>query len=90
MSSPWQATSSEDRVDDVGAFAQNLVVPESRDREALRLEPSVARGVAPVIDVLRAIAFDDELAVEADEVDNEVAERNLSAPFRLGETSIAQ
>jgi hypothetical protein len=66
------------------------VVPESRDREALCLEPSVARGVAPVIDVLRAVAFDDEPALETDEIDDEVAEWNLSAPFRLSQTPIAQ
>jgi hypothetical protein len=69
---------------------QNFVVPESCDRETLRLKPRVARGVRSTFGVLGAVAFDDDAMFETDEIDDEVADGNLAPPLRLREPSIAQ
>jgi hypothetical protein len=38
--------------------------------------------------MLRPIAFDDDPTFETDEVDDEIAERELPSPLRLGEPAI--
>jgi hypothetical protein len=58
------------------------VVPKPRDREPLRLKPSVTPNVSTAFGMLSAIAFDDEAIFEADKIGDVGADRNLPAPLR--------
>ena len=66
------------------------MVPESYDREALRAKPCIASDVISTFSMLRSVAFNDDPTFEADEIDDEIADGELTPPFRLGEPPIAQ
>jgi hypothetical protein len=57
------------------------VVPKPRDRKAIRTKPGVAPDVVATVGMLETVAFDDEAMLEADEIDDVGANRNLSAPL---------
>jgi hypothetical protein len=66
------------------------MVPESHGLETLRSKPSIARSVISTFGVLGSIALHDDAMFETDEVHDEVADGNLTTPFRLREPSITQ
>jgi hypothetical protein len=49
-------------------IAENLMVPEPQDSESLAGQPAVAGGVGLALQMLTAVEFDDDSALEADEV----------------------
>jgi hypothetical protein len=64
------------------------MVPKPRNRETLLAKPIVAQTVTTTAGMLRAVAFDDEAALEADEIDDVCADRSLTAPFRRLQSTI--
>ena len=66
------------------------MVPKSGDYETLRSQPCVTFGIISTFGVLRTIAFDDQAMLETDEIDGEIAERNLTTPFERCKPTIAQ
>jgi hypothetical protein len=70
---------SQDSLDHAIGIAENIVVPEPEHFPALTLEPNRSACVRCVVGVLTTIDFDRQLVLGAGEVDNEVAQRMLSA-----------
>jgi hypothetical protein len=68
IASPRQAALSENRIQDVLSFMQNLAVPKTSDHEPLRPKPAVTQNVVMAFGMLRTIALDDEAMFEADKV----------------------
>jgi hypothetical protein len=58
------------------------VVPKARDREPLRLKPSVTPNVSTIFGMLRAIAFDDEAIFEAGKIGDVDTDWDLTTPLR--------
>ncbi|MCS3820849.1 hypothetical protein HNP30_004239 [Chromobacterium alkanivorans] len=63
------------------SISQNIVVPEAHDAETLRLQPSVARGVAAAFMMLAAVRLYDQPRAEVDEIDDVGADYLLAAEF---------
>ena len=83
------AGSGKNRVSNASGVLQNLVIPETQDRVALRRQPCVPNGVLPALGVLRAVAFDDQQPFEAGEVDDVRSDRHLPTPFQASQPSTA-
>jgi hypothetical protein len=66
------------------------VVPKTRDREPLRLKPSVTPNVSTIFGMLRAVAFDDETMLETDKIGDVGADGNMSAPLRRLQSPASQ
>jgi len=66
------------------------MIPESRDREALLTKPLVPLRIAETFRVLRAIAFDEESMLEANEVRNVRANGDLTTPFGRLQPAVTQ
>ena len=75
--------------DPVGVL-KDIVVPEPNDAVALALEPTGAPCVAlKLSSVLTAIDFDDELALKADEIDDEPSDGRLATEKASAEFAVA-
>jgi hypothetical protein len=66
------------------------VVPKPGDGETLRSKPIIAPDVATIVGMSRAVAFDDEAMLEANEIDDIGADWNLATPFRRLQPPILQ
>jgi hypothetical protein len=62
--------------------AQYVVIPEAQQPVTARGKPRIATLVASATGVLTAIGFDDQVQIEADEVDNERANGLLAPELR--------
>jgi hypothetical protein len=74
-------------------FVKDFVVPIPQDAEALRLQPLIAHSVVlaiPFCVMLATIQFDDHPFFEADEVDNVLSQRKLTAEFHPLESAAAK
>ncbi len=81
----------EQRRDDAIGIAENVVVPEAQNLEALAFEPGRARGVrVPPARVLAAVDLDDEEALETGEIDDVTPDGRLAAEPAIVEPSVAQ
>ncbi len=71
--------------------AQHFVIPKSQHLETLRTKPV---GAATILlglpSMLTAVDFDDEAALQADEIGDVRAERDLAAKFAAGELALAK
>ena len=85
-----QASAGQDRICDADRVLQDFVVPEADDREPLFLKPGVADEVAPVVRMLRAVAFNDQTVFVAEEVRHVVPERCLTSPLEVRQAATSQ
>jgi hypothetical protein len=69
---------------------QDVVVPVSHHVKAVGFQRGFARLVGKGVDVLSAIDFNDELSVEADEIEDVALEWHLPAEFDSVEAPVAQ
>ena len=69
---------------------QDLLVPESKDGEALVYEPSVTSGIVLASGIVGAVAFNDKPLLKAGKVDNIATYRDLTSPFQGRQTPIPQ
>jgi hypothetical protein len=61
---------------------ERIIVPDSHDAEAFSLEPSRALSIMRRCDrVLATIGLDDQLPLEAHEIDDILADRSLPPEF---------
>jgi hypothetical protein len=88
--SPWQAALSENRIQHVLSFTQNLVVPKTSDHEPLRPKPAVTQNVVMAFDMLRTIALDDKAMFEAGKVGDVGPDGDLTTPLRRLQPPIPQ
>ena len=71
--------------------AQHIIVPEPQHRESQRFQPRGARIIPrDGVQVLRAIDFDDQLPLEAHEIDDVIPDRLLAPEFQATESRGAQ
>jgi hypothetical protein len=68
---------------------QNVAIAKAQDFVALSPKPRVARNVATIFGVLRAIRLDDEFVRETKEVDDIRTNRRLAAKLERLHTPIA-
>ena len=69
------------------------MIPKSQDTEALGLQPTGSLGVVlpgVCLVVLAPVEFDDQSAIEANEIDDVVAEWDLPAEFEVLKTPITE
>jgi hypothetical protein len=66
------------------------MVPESRDSKALLTEPLIPLRVVETFAVLRTVAFDDKPMLEANEIRNIGANRDLTTPFGRLQPAVSQ
>lgn len=72
-------------------IAENIVVPEANDVIAPLLQDARPLGIESCSRVVLAtINFDNEFQVKGDEIDNVVADRNLTLELNVVESSAAQ
>jgi hypothetical protein len=72
---------------------KHVRVPESQHFESLLAQPGVAAPVVLLVArlvVLAAIEFEDDAAVETDEIDDVVPQRNLSPKLEAGKATAAE
>ena len=80
----------QDRFGDAVGIGENVIVPESNDATAAILQPSRAVLIVLIFVVLPTVCFDAELMFEADEIQNEWAERVLAPELVAVQPSAAQ
>ena len=88
--SPWQSGTGQDGILDGARIRQNLVIPEPDDRISLSAQPSIAHSVTQTFGMLRAVGFDDQPMLEADEIDDVSTQRNLAAKLQGGQPAATQ
>ena len=66
------------------------MAPESRDSKALLTEPLIPLRIVEALPVLRTVAFDDKPMLEANEIRNIGANRDLTTPFGRLQPAISQ
>ena len=77
--------------DDGVAVVEHQLIAEADHDEAVALDLLRPRRIVlPLAIVLPAVEFDDQLALEAEEIDGVGEERNLTAEFEAVETAAAQ
>ena len=79
-----------DGFENTASVLQHVIVPEAKNRKALRPQESVAPLVVFTFRVLRSVGFDDEPALEADKVDDVRIDDELPFEFERGHASVAQ
>ena len=79
-----------DRFDDLVGALEHVVVPESQDLEALRPQPCIPRFIVAGALVLAAVDLDDELSIQADEVDDVMTDRMLAAESGIADLLSSQ
>jgi hypothetical protein len=73
-----------------GHVLENVVVPESQDAIAVRLEIPGACFIRPMVGVLPAVGFDDKLELMAGEIGEVRADRRLTPEVVLLERRLPQ
>src|SRR5882762_4808613 len=87
---PIKAKSFRDRVLDTGRIGQQLGIPEAQHVKPSCSQPSVAAAIIAALGMLATVELDDQLALEADEVDDVMTELLLPPKLEGGQLSMAQ
>jgi hypothetical protein len=70
---------------------QNVIVPETKDTEALASQPCVAPDITPTISMLAAICLNYQLGIQTNKIDNiPITQNGLALPFPVRESRRAQ
>jgi hypothetical protein len=84
----WQGEMPKNMLHDPIRVLERVIVPNSDDAESLSFEPGRAHAIMRRCDrVLAAIDFDDQLLLEADEIDDISTNRSLASEFQAIELS---
>jgi hypothetical protein len=68
---------------------KDFVVPEAQNAPALALEPCGAAAIVVIVGVLTAIGFDNQTMLRTGEIDDEIADRVLSAEAVTAQPAVA-
>jgi hypothetical protein len=80
----------EDHLAHIVDVPQNLVVPEPQNPKAASRKLRVPNVIATVLGMLAAVHLHDEAGLEADEIDDEGADRRLPSELQPVEAAAAQ
>jgi hypothetical protein len=69
---------------------ENVDIAVAKNNITLLCQPTITFAIAPIVDVLASVRFDNYFPAQTNEIDNVRTDRRLTSEFRASEAPISQ